>query len=115
MRSLRWVARILALLILAFGLPFYLGYGNPLPFRKPEYTLHDNLWLTIFPLVFASLILGWVNEKIGGYLLILVLGIGFLVSMVIGTGFPLHMLAPFLTGVLFLIAGRTPPSRPVSK
>jgi hypothetical protein len=29
-----------------FALPFYFGYGNPLPFINQDYTLWDNYWLT---------------------------------------------------------------------
>ncbi len=44
-KTLKWTARIFALAILLFGLPFYFGYGNPLPFIDPEATVWENTWL----------------------------------------------------------------------
>jgi len=41
----KWFARIFALAILLLGTPFYFGYGNPLPFVNPEYTLAENVGL----------------------------------------------------------------------
>jgi len=38
-KFLKWSTRILALVIIIFGLPFYFGYGNPLPFLNPEYSV----------------------------------------------------------------------------
>lgn len=53
------IARIAGVLIVVVFLPFYFGYGNPLPFLNPDYTAHDNAWLAVFPFVFIGLILGW--------------------------------------------------------
>jgi hypothetical protein len=47
-KTIRFVARGIALFSLLFGLPFYFGYGNPLPFLDPGYTLWDNVWLRIY-------------------------------------------------------------------
>jgi hypothetical protein len=44
LKIIKWTTRILALAILLFGLPFYFGYGNPLPFINPDYGLLDNVW-----------------------------------------------------------------------
>jgi hypothetical protein len=104
-KIIRWIARIIALFIIIFGLPFYFGYGNPLPFIDPTYTLHTNLWLTVFPIMFIGLVLGWKYEKIGGYLILTSLSIGFIVSIIIRMGFSIHMLAPFIVGILYLIVG----------
>jgi hypothetical protein len=41
-RILKWTSRISATAVLMFGLPFYFGYGNPLPFTNPQYSLYDN-------------------------------------------------------------------------
>jgi hypothetical protein len=48
MKISRWMARGIALFSLLFGLPFYFGYGNPLPFLSPDYTLWDNVWLRVY-------------------------------------------------------------------
>ncbi len=52
---LKWISRVLATALIAFGLPFYFGYGNPLPFMNPDYSVYDNIWLVIFPLMFIRL------------------------------------------------------------
>ena len=53
LKIVQWTARIISLSVLLFGLPFYFGYGNPLPFINPAYTLWDNVWLCVFPLMFG--------------------------------------------------------------
>jgi hypothetical protein len=50
--------KIFAVIVFIFGLIFYLGYGSILPFTNPEYSLLDNIWLIVFPLVFIGLIVG---------------------------------------------------------
>jgi hypothetical protein len=104
-KVVKWSARILALAIMLFGLPFYLGYGNPLPFVNPEYTPWDNLWLTIFPLMFLGLALGWKYEKLGGYLVTISVGIGLISGLVLEGEFIFFMLVPLVAGLLYLAAG----------
>jgi len=106
-QKLKWIAKILALIIVLFGLPFYFGYGNPLPFINPDYSFHDNLWPTIFPLMFTGLVLGWKYQKLAGYLVTVPLSIGLIVSSTIKTGFPFHMLVPFFVGILYLFVAYT--------
>lgn len=103
MKTTKWIVRIVVLLITIFGLFFYFAYGNPLPFVNPEYTIHDNLWLSIFPLMFLGLIIGLVNQKVGGYLTTIPLFIGFIVSIIIKTGFSIHIMIPFTIGIIYLI------------
>ena len=91
--------------IILFGLPFYFGYGNPLPFINPNYKFNDNLWLSIFPLVFIGLALGWKNEKIGGLLITIPILLGFILSITIGEGLGGPMIVPFIIGILYLIVG----------
>lgn len=104
-KTVRWSARILSLAILLFGLPFYFGYGNPLPFINPEYTSRDNLWLSIFPLMFIGLGLGWKYEKAGGYLVAAPLVVGLLLGLVLDAELVTHMLVPLIAGILYLVAG----------
>ena len=101
--KLKWLSRIIALVLIVFGLPFYFGYGNPLPFINPSYSAFDNLWLTIFPLMFIGLGLGWKYEKLAGWWLVTLLGGGLLVSVYLSGGFPVVMIFPFIIGVLYLI------------
>jgi len=105
LKIIKWTVKIIALLIVVGGLPFYFGYGNPLPFINPEYTFYDNLWLTVFPLMFIGLALGWKYEKIGGYLLITSSLIGLITLVIAGKGSGTQMLASLLVGILYLIVG----------
>ena len=100
----KWTARIISLAVLVFGLPFYFGYGNPLPFAKSSYTTWDNIWLSIFPLMFMGLALGWKYEKVGGWLVTASLVPGLLLGLVIHGELIVHMLVPLLAGVLYLVA-----------
>lgn len=103
-KKLRWVVRILALFIILFGLPFYFGYGNPLPFINPNYKFTDNLWLSIFPLVFIGLGLAWKNEKIGGYLVTIPILSGYILSVIAGEGLGAGpMIFPLIIGILYLV------------
>ena len=100
-----WVARIAALILILLGLPFYFGYGNPLPFINPDYLLWDNVWLTIFPLMFIGLGLGWKYEKIGGYLVSVPLLIGLIFALITEKELVTHMLIPLAVGLLYLVVG----------
>jgi len=104
---LKWTTRILAAVVIILGLPFYFGYGNPLPFIKPEYTIWDNTWLSVFPLMFIGLGLGWKFEKIGGFLVSIPILIGFIIGFIVEKDLTLHMIIPFLIGVLFIFIGFT--------
>lgn len=95
----------MALTILLFGLPFYFGYGNPLPFANPAYSWIENVWLTLFPLVFIGLALGWRYEKIGGYLVVIPISIGFILGIVADASFPINTLIVLVPGVLYLVSG----------
>ncbi|RLF79345.1 hypothetical protein DRN44_09060 [Thermococci archaeon] len=104
---LKWTTRIFATAVIVFGLPFYFGYGNPLPFINPEYSIWDNVWLTVFPLVFIGLGLGWKFEKIGGLLVSIPILIGFIIGLIVEGDLPLCMIVPFLIGILYTIVGYT--------
>lgn len=105
LRILKWSGRILSLAILLFGLPFYFGYGNPLPFAKSTYSLLDNIWLTIFPIMFVALGLGWKYAKISGFLLTVPIAIGLILGLALDGEWILPMLVPLFAGVLYLIVG----------
>ncbi len=102
---IKWFARIIALAIIIFGLPFYFGYGNPLPFVSPDYSIWDNTILAMYPLIFIGLVLGWKYEKVGGYLIVVPIIIGFILGLITEANFMINMLSPIISGVLYLIIG----------
>jgi hypothetical protein len=102
-RVIKWIARILALCILVFGLPFYFGYGNPLPFINSNYSLWENVALTAMPLVFIGLGLGWKYPKAGGFLIMISITIGFMVGLLTKANFSVNLLIPLVPGALYLI------------
>lgn len=95
-------SQVLAVLVLAFGLPFYFGYGNPLPFLDSAYTTWDNVWLTIFPFVFSGLALGLYWQRLGGYLVVLPVGIGLVFGVLWAQELVYFMLVPLGVGLLML-------------
>ncbi len=103
MKTTKWLARILSLCILIFALPFYFGYGNPLPFVNPSYSLWENVALIAMPLIFLGLALGWKYEKIGGFLIVVPIIIGFSVGLITEANFSINLLIPLLPGLLYLI------------
>jgi hypothetical protein len=105
LKIMKWTARILSVAIILLGLPFYFGYGNPLPFVDSDYTAFDNIWLMIFPLMFIGLGIGWIWEKIGGYLVTIPVVIGLLMGIFLKMGMVFQMLVPLVPGVLYLIVG----------
>ena len=86
-------------------MPFYFGYGNPLPFINPEYSLWDNTWLTVFPLMFIGLILGLKFPKIGGFLVAIPILFGFILGFIAERDLTLFMLIPFVVGILYIMTG----------
>lgn len=108
---LRWTARILAFLMLLFALPFYFGYGNPLPFVNPDYSLWENVALTMMPLVFIGLAVGWKYEKLGGVLVVGAIAVGFLTGLLTGAHISSNLLFPIIPGVLYLITGYQNPGK----
>ena len=102
---IKWSVRIFAILVLAFGLPFYFGYGNPLPFLNSKYSNWDNLWLTVFPVMFIGLLVGLRFPKVGGYLTTVSVFIGLIAGFVIEKELVSHMLIPLFAGVLYLVVG----------
>jgi hypothetical protein len=102
---LKWITRIVATAIIVFGLPFYFGYGNPLPFINPEYSIYDNTWLTVFPIMFIGLAIGWKWPKVGGLLITIPILFGLILGVIVRGGMPTHMVIPFIVGVLYIVTG----------
>ena len=100
---LKWTSRILGTAVLMFGLPFYFGYGNPLPFVNPVHSLYDNTWLSVFPLMFIGLALGWKWPKAGGFLITIPIFFGFVVSLFTEGDIPVHMMVPLVVGLMYII------------
>jgi len=104
---IKWLARILALCVLVFALPFYVGYGNPLPFIKPDYSVWENVALSMMPLVFIGLALGWKYPKVGGWLVVAAIMIGFIVGLLTKANLSVNLAVPLIPGILYLINGYT--------
>jgi hypothetical protein len=104
-KIIKWSARVLSAAILLLGIPFYFGYGNPLPFIDPAYSWFDNLWLSIFPLMFIGLAIGWKYKRIGGFVSGIPVFIGLLATLIAGEGLIWHMLIPLFASVLYLVDG----------
>lgn len=105
MKTLKWLARIISLMFLIFALPFYFGYGNPLPFVNPNYSLWENVSLAMLPLILVSLALGWKYEKLAGFLIIISTLIIFLLGIITGSNLSANLLVPLIPGMLYLIVG----------
>ena len=104
-RVLMWAARLYAGAVFLLGVLFYLGYGNPLPFIDPDYTLTENIWLLVLPLVLSGLILGWKWVRMGGWLITGPLFLGFLAGLFVDHEIPVPLLIPFSAGLLYLFLG----------
>lgn len=102
---IKWLPRVLSLGLLLFTLPFYFGYGNPLPFINPGYSWWENLALSVMPLIFIALALGWKYPKISGFFIVsamlLVLILGFLGD----ANLDLSLAVPLIPGSLYLLSG----------
>lgn len=104
-KIITWSTRIIALVIILFGLPFHFGYGNPLPFIDSDYSLWENIVLLMNPLIFIGLAIGWKYEKIAGILIMMVLTISFLIGAITKTAFSINLLIAIIPGILYLIIG----------
>lgn len=104
-RRILFFSRIAGLAVAVFGLPFYLGYGSPLPFSDPTYTLMDNVWLIVFPFMFVGLLVGLFFQKTGGLLVTIPLLAGLLLGLATGKDLMLQMLIPLAVGILYLAIG----------
>jgi len=105
MKTIKWLARIISLMLLIFTLPFYFGYGNPLPFINFNYSLWENVSLAMLPLIFVGLALGWKYEKLAGFLIIISTLIIFLLGIITKANLSANLLVPLIPGVLYLIIG----------
>lgn len=105
MKIIKWSARILALCILVFALPFYFGYGNPLPFAKLDYSVWENVALLMMPLVFIGLALGWKYPKIAGWLVVTSIIIGLTVGLLTDANLSINLAIPIIPGILYLVDG----------
>lgn len=103
MKTIKWSTRILALVILVFALPFYFGYGNPLPFINSSYSLWENIALTMVPIIFIGLALGWKYPRLAAYLIIFPISIGFILGLITKSNMGINLAVPLLPGILYLV------------
>ncbi|NLY81894.1 MAG: hypothetical protein GX078_03815 [Clostridiales bacterium] len=101
----RLLIRVLTIIVLIVGLPFYLGYGNPLPFMNPNYNMLDNLWLTVFPIMFLGLFISMRFHKAGGYIVAVPVAFNLVLGFFINGNLSTIMLIPLVIGVMNIIIG----------
>lgn len=101
-KVLQFTSLVLSVLLLGFGIPFYLGYGHPIPFTQSEYTFFDNMWLIVMPIIFLFTIIGLKWKRVSGIILISLTIIAQMLSIRIEGDVILVMLVPILIGVLNL-------------
>lgn len=106
MKTIKWSARILALIILVFALPFYFGYGNPLPFISSSYSLWENVALSLMPIIFIGLAVGWKYPKLAAYLIIIPIVLGFVVGLFTKANMSINLAVPLIPGILYLFVKR---------
>ncbi len=92
-------AVVVSVILFSLVTPFYLGYGNPLP--QADYSVFENLWLTAIPLMLIGLILGIKWEKLGAFMIILPVSVGFLYSLIAWEDPCLPMVLPLIPGLLY--------------
>ncbi len=100
---IKWTTRILSIFIILFGLSFYFGYGNPLPFRSSNFSLLENIWLTLFPIIFINLGIGLKYPKVSGYILTITIILAQILTLILEKEIIFHMLLPLVVGILNLI------------
>lgn len=89
---------------MGFALPFYFGYGNPLPFSSSKYSIWENISLLMLPLIFLGLILGWRYPKIGGLMIIFSSLVIVAVGLFADGNLSVNFLVPLIPGILYFIS-----------
>lgn len=105
MKTIKWIARIFALAILIFALPFYFSYGNPLPFAKQNYSLWENVSLSMMPIIFVGLALGWKYSKVAGWIIVIAIAVIFIMGFSTKSNLSFNLAIPIIPGILYLIDG----------
>lgn len=101
--KIKWIARITAIIMFLFLLPFYFGYG--LPFPNSSLSLLENIHLIIMPIILIGLLVGWRWEKIAGYMICAPISIKLLAALIfIENPGPINILL-IIPGILYLIYG----------
>ena len=105
---IRWIARILAALMVAFIAFMFVGNAaadgiGPLF----DLNVREILMMVSFVIVFLGLILGWKREKLGGWLVVGGIVLFYVFDFAFSGSFPRGPFFPMiaLPGILFLIAG----------
>ena len=105
---IRWIARILAALMAAFIAFMFVGNAvadgiGPLL----KMTGRESLMMLSFLVVFLGLILGWTQEKLGGWLTVIGMVLFYTLDFAFSGTLPRGVFFPLiaLPGVLFLVSG----------
>lgn len=105
MNKIKWISRVSGTLMFLFFFPFYIGYGNPLPFVNPEYTWIENAWLTLVPIVLIGFLLGWKFPKTGGYMIVSSIVLSLVLGLIARADFSLAVIIFLLPGIGYLVYG----------
>lgn len=104
----KWLVRVLAVITFVFGIMFYFGYGTfeeHIPWINEGYSLWDNIWLTVFPIMFFGLALGLFKPLIGGVILFASVFIGLASAFILEREIVSFMGIPMIIGILYIIEG----------
>ncbi len=100
---LQSVTKILATILFILIIPFYFGYGLPIPNLNLSFV--ENLWLTIFPVFISGLLIGWKWEKLAGYMITIPILIGVVSTFCINEDPSIALILPFTVGIMYLVCG----------
>ncbi len=92
-------AVVVSVILFTIVFTFYIGYKVPLP--QAGYSTFENLWLTAIPIMLIGLLLGIKWERIGAYMIILPISVGFIYSLIVWEDPCLPMVLPLLPGILY--------------
>jgi len=113
-----WTSRILAALLAALILLIFIGEGaagrlGPLSVL----TLREKLMMAAFSTAFLGLILGWLREKLGGWLVVGGIAAFYLLDLAFSGTFPrgATFLLIVFPGLLYLFSGYSNPDNQMSR
>jgi hypothetical protein len=105
---IRWTSRVLAALLAALILLIFIGEAVADEMGSLNVlTLREQLMMAAFFIAFLGLILGWLREKLGGWLVVGGMAAFYLLDLVFSGTFPqgATFLLIAIPGLLYLLSG----------